>query len=258
MNFHRSPNRSSNPLHRALRALTWALLCMTAITLGGCRACCSKFQNAAGVAHYRRGDHQAAVARFQRALAADPTNPDSYYNLAAAQHRMGKASGKQEDLMQAEQLYNQCLDRDVAGTHRECYRGLAALLVEEGRDDAAERLLEGWTERNPSSAAARVELARLYREMGDDEAERDTLLQAVALDPNDARAHAALGRLHDESGEPAQALANYERSLARNPMQRRLAARVASLRTAAPGAAAPSPPSDARMASRAYRSPRLN
>jgi len=108
---------------------------------------------------YQQGYYQGALQQFQQAMATDPNNPDGFYNLAATYHRLGKLNNRRQDLDQAEGLYNQCLDRDP--NHRDCYRGLAVLLLDEQRSDEAKRLLQGWATRNPMSAAPKVELARI-------------------------------------------------------------------------------------------------
>src|SRR5690606_27632013 len=100
----------------------------------------AKQQNAAGVQLYQQGAYEAAIQRFQQAIASNPKSADGYYNLAATYHRRGLAENRPSDLEQAESFYNQCLDRDA--DHRDCHRGLAVLLVERGRTDDARRLLE--------------------------------------------------------------------------------------------------------------------
>ncbi len=204
-------------------------------------------QNAQGVRLYQQGYYQQALQQFQQATASDPRDPDGYYNLAATYHRMGKTSGNKAELAQAENLYNQCLDRDP--NHRDCYRGLAVLLADQQRTEEARRLLTGWSTRNPTLAAPKVELARLEDELGDKQAAKNYLVEALAIDPYDSRALAALGRIHEESGNTTQALADYERSLSRDRMQPEVTARVASLR-AALGPAAPPPvtPTGSRFA----------
>ena len=104
-------------------------------------------QNAQGVRLYQQGYYQQAIAKFQQASTSQPQDPDSYYNMAATYHRMGKASGNKAELTQAESMYNQCLDRDP--NHRDCYRGLAVLLAEQHRNDEAQRLLQGWASAIP-------------------------------------------------------------------------------------------------------------
>lgn len=188
-------------------------------------------QNAEGVRLYQQGSFPQAIERFQKAIASDPQNADGYYNLAATYHLIGRQTKNEQDLKQAEDLYNQCLDRDTNNNHRECYRGLAVLLNEEGRTDEAFRLLEGWANKKPSAAAPKVELARLSEETGKYKNAEDYLQEALTVDPHDSRAWAALGRLRERSGDPNQALANYQRSLGLNRFQPGVAAKVASLRS---------------------------
>lgn len=200
---------------------------------------CGSFPNShntAGVQLYQQGQMTAAMQQFQQALLAEPQNADAYYNLAATYHRMGSQQNDRQALMQAENLYNQCLDRD--DSHVDCYRGLAVLLVETDRSDRAFALLQGWATRKPQSAQARVELARLYEEFGDTETAKNNLQTALQLDQNNARAWAALGRLREQAGDPAQALANYQRSLQINRQQPAIVERVASLQARMPGATA--------------------
>lgn len=187
-------------------------------------------QNSEGVQLYQQAYYDGALQRFQQALQTDPTNPDSYYNIGATYHRLGKLHHSQAELLQAESFYHQCLDRSQFG-HPDCFRGLAVLLAESGRSAEAYKLLEDWAIRNPGQSGPRIELARLYEEAGERESAKQQLLEAIAVDPVNARALAALGRLREETGDPGQALANYERSLQLNPNQPQLVARVASLRT---------------------------
>lgn len=197
--------------------------------LGGALGCGSVPSAATtdGIKLYQQGQYSAAIPQFQNAVAASPQNPDAYYNLAASYHRLGVQQKDNQLLGQAESLYNQCLDRDE--NHVDCHRGLAVLLVETNRSDRAFNLLRNWSQRNPKSADARVELARLYDEFGDVESAKVQLQQALQLDQNNARAWAALGNLREKSGDSAQALANYQRSLQLNANQPAVAQRAAAL-----------------------------
>lgn len=190
----------------------------------------SKSQNAAGVRFYQQGYYQGAMQRFQQAIYNDPKNGDSYYNMAATLHKTGRGNQSQNELDQAESYYNQCLDHSP--NHRDCYRGLAVLLSEQGRSEEAFRLIEGWSVRSPTMSDPKIELARLHQEYGDREAAKNHLLEALAVDPNNSRALAALGKIHDEVGNAPQALANYQRSLMSNRQQPEVAARVATLQPA--------------------------
>ena len=221
------------------RAACAPLPLMTALALtfaaGGCSQVTSQALNSEGVRLYSAGNYQQAADKFQRAVASNPRSATSYYNLAASLHKSGKLANRPGDLQQAERLYNQCLEYDA--NHAECYRGLAVLLCDTGRQDAAFRLLEGWTARSPQLADPRIELARLLEETNNVEQASGRLVEALTVDPQNSRALTALGRLRELQGDRAQALANYQRSLAINRFQPEIGARVASLQ----GAMQPAP-----------------
>ena len=196
------------------------------LPLTGCQFAASG-QNAQGVRLFEQGQYSGAMQQFQQAIASDPKNPESYYNLAATVHKLGKERNDPKLLEQAESLYNQCLDLD--SNHVDCHRGLAVLLVETDRPDRAFALLKNWAVANPQLADARIELARLYDEFGDPETAKMHLNQAVMIDQHDARAWAALGRLREQSGEYQQALANYQRSVQLNQFQPAVTERIAAI-----------------------------
>jgi tetratricopeptide (TPR) repeat protein len=201
--------------------------------------------NTEGVRMYQQGNYDGAMKRFGQAVANNPKNADSFYNLAATYHQLGKRSGNQAELRQAENFNNQCLDHD--DNHAECYRGLAVLLAETGRRDASFRLLEGWNARRPASPDAKIELARLLDESGEKEQARNNLLSALSVDPNHPRALTALGQMREEAGEHLQALANYERSLSVNRFQPQVATRVAALQGSYGGSTNLAPPGETRV-----------
>jgi len=215
------PNRSK---------LIVASVILSGLTLTGCTNMTTQALNAEGVRLYQNGNYQQASAQFQRAIAANPKSANGYYNLASSLHKNGKLYNRPEDLLQAEQLYNQCLEHDP--DHAECYRGLAVLLSETQRQDASFRLLEGWASRSPSIAEPRIELARLLEETNNLPQASARLVEALAIDPHNSRALTALGRLRELSGDTRQALANYQRSLSINRFQPNLTARIASLQAA--------------------------
>jgi tetratricopeptide (TPR) repeat protein len=221
-----------------------ALLSVLLSAGSGCRMV-SQTQNADGVTMFQQAYYQGALQRFHQSMQTDPSNADAYYNLAATYQRLGKLHNQKSDLDQAESYYHQCLDHDP--NHQDCYRGLAVLLVEEGRTQDAFTLVQNWEQRSPSLAAPKIELARLYDEAGNKAVAKQELIDALAVDPNNARALAALGKLREDAGETAQALANYQRSLAINSYQPQVAQRVAALQTAIGAPAMPTPPGGTRM-----------
>ncbi len=189
--------------------------------------------NTTGVQLYQQGNYLGAVNHFQQALAKQPGNPDCFYNLGATYHQQAKLFSRPDDLKTAEQYYHLCLARNP--NHEACQRGLAVLLVEEGRSDEATAQLRQWAQRQPGNPNPQIELARLCEEHGDVREAENHLVDALAIDPNNPRALVALGQLRESSGQTAQALANYNRALAIDPRQPTVAAHVASLSTSQAG-----------------------
>src|SRR3954452_12448904 len=109
-------------------SLLAAIAALPFVALSGC-GWAAHNQNVEGVGLYQQNYYPAAIAKFQQAIQSDPANADSYYNLAATLHREGKVQNRPADLAQAESYYHQCLDRDP--NHKDCYRGLAVMLVEQ-------------------------------------------------------------------------------------------------------------------------------
>jgi tetratricopeptide (TPR) repeat protein len=224
-----------------------SILGLAAVWLGavaGCSSFNAQGLNADGVRMFDRAQYSEAVRRFEKAAENDPSNADSYYNLASVYHKLGRSNNQPAQIAQAENHYNLCLARDP--NHTECYRGLVVLLVEQGRREEAFRMLQSWADRSPSLADPKIELARLCQELGDMQAAAKHLADAVFLDPNNARAFAALGRLREQSGNQLQALQNYQQSLAADYSQPQVAARAASLQAAlgaGPSSPGPTPSS---------------
>ncbi|HEY2882137.1 MAG TPA: tetratricopeptide repeat protein [Pirellulales bacterium] len=220
---------------RSTRITRLAIVLCASLVLGVSGGCgmMSGQQNSEGVKLFQQGSYDAAAQRFRQAMQSEPNNPDSYYNLAAYYHRQGQLEQKPVDLAQAESYYRQCLDRNP--NHVECRRGLAVLMVEQGRSQEAFAMLEDWGTQNPTLAAPKIEEARLFEEFGDKDAAKEHLTAALAVSPNDPRALAALGKLREDTGDVNQALANYQRSLMVNHFQPELAQRVAALQSVGAG-----------------------
>ncbi len=227
----------TNP-RRACRCavLAWCGALAIVVADSGCQMV-SHSQNSEGVRMFQQAYYQGALQRFQQAIQSDSANPDGYYNLARTYHQLGKLHNQTADVQQAESYYHQCLDRDP--NNQDCHRGLAVLLVEQNRSGDAFKLMENWAMRNPSLAAPKIELARLYEESGNRDAAKHQLIEAVGVDPTNSRALAALGKLREDAGETVQALANYQRALQIDPNQPQLASRVGALSTPVPPLTAP-------------------
>ena len=221
------------PIRQRLAGIALALL---ACLLGGC-GLAARQQNVSGVRYFQQGEYPVALRQFQQAAQIDPNSADAKYNLAATTHRLALQNRDMNLMVQAEGLYNECLDRNP--NHVACHRGLAVLLTETGRVPQAFTLLRNWTVQSPTLADARIELGRLYEEYGDVTTAEAQLQQALQLDVNSARANAALGELRVKKGDYQQALINYQRAYALNKSQPGIAERIATLQRQSGAAGAP-------------------
>lgn len=224
------------PLAKACRLTSACRLVLAVMLLAclglasGCGSVASQGLNAQGVRLFQQNRYQEAMVCFQQAIDNDPLAADGYYNMAAAYHRLGTVNRNPADLQRARNNYDLALSKDP--NHREAYRGLAVLLVEQDRSEEAFRLLEGWAAQAPALAEPKIELARLLEEFGDPEGAKQRLVDALAANDKHPRALAALGRLREQSGDRQQALLAYQRSLTADTSQPEVAARVASLQSA--------------------------
>jgi Tfp pilus assembly protein PilF len=215
---HKSTNHSFDA-----RVISFALfVALFAVSVG-----CSTTKNNSGVALFQQGRYAEALQFFEQAKQTEPSNPDTYYNLASTYHRLGNTAKDKKMLENAEAIYNQCLD--LSPNHVDCHRGLAVLLVDTGRSDRAFALLKNWAVRTPAQSDPRVELARLHQEFNQNKVAEQYLDEALAMDPNNAKAWAARGKMRETSGELMQAVQNYQQSLALNSLQPDLYQRIGAI-----------------------------
>ncbi len=204
-----------------------ALVTLILVSLAtGCHMAARR-NNSSGVRDYQSGQYDKAIEDFQKAVARDPKNADGYYNLAATYYLLAKHRNDPQMMTQAEGLYHQCLD--VNPNHTNCYRGLAALLVDTNRPESAFTLLKRWNTQHPTAADPQIELARLYQEFGDLDNATRYLTDALHAHPSDARAWAGLGSIREQQGQLAQAMSDYRQAYNLNRNQPALAGRIATL-----------------------------
>jgi tetratricopeptide (TPR) repeat protein len=227
--FHRTAiRREKNAKGVRIRTILAAFCLSGMLSLAaGCGGITAASKNTEGLQLYQQARYTDALREFQEASYADPSNADALYNMAATYHRIGKQYNSPADLRMAEDYYNRCLDKNES--HTPCYRGLAVLLAEEGRQPEAFHLLQNWAMKQPNSADARVEIARLSEEVGDKNAAKEYLIEALAKQSDNPRALTALAKLQEDSGNYQQALVNYQRSLQADSRQTQVATRITAL-----------------------------
>ena len=210
--------------------------------------CASQNYNTEGVRYYGQAKYDAAITAFQSSLQANPSDPNTLYNIAATYHqsarsslRSGHTAAAQQQYERADQYYQLCLAK--APNYTNAYRGLSSLYMDRQQGESAYQLLRNWYNANPTATEPKLEFARFYQEFAQicmvqgrtDDAQRyrdatTTLLQQVlATEPTNYRALRALGYLKEQSGDIAGAVSEYQRSLQANPQQQDLANRVVAL-----------------------------
>jgi len=193
---------------------------------GGCNLATNN-HNIQGRRLYEQGQYQQAINCFQRSLAANPQNPDAYYNMGAVYYHLGKQQKNAQWVAHAQQLYSQAISLNP--NHLPAYRGLAVSMAESGRVEEAFAMLQNWQQSVPYSEEPKIELARLAKETGDTARSTQYLLDALAINPQNPRALKAMGRLREEAGEYQLALQNYMRSYQVNNLQTDVAERIGAL-----------------------------
>ena len=221
------------------------------ITCAGCNLA-SSGNCIQGKRWFEVGNFNQALASFQKAVQADPQNPDPYYNMGAIYHRLAATQPGQaiaggstatspslgnQYLASAENYYRQAIALD--DQHVEAHRALAVLLIQSNRQAHGFELIRTWQARHPESADPLIELARLHEEYGDQSRAVQFLADAISIDGNNPRAHKALGTIREKQGQYHLALDNYIRSYQANNMQPDLPTRIANLQSRLQLAAVP-------------------
>lgn len=239
-------------MNRAVHcALPWILPAL--LLASGCNIAATG-HNVQGKRLYEQGQFAQAISTFQKAVNANPRNPDAYYNMASTYYYLGKQQNNATWTQQAEQLYRRALVIDP--NHTDAHRGLAAVLVESGRSGEAFQMLQAWQARAPFSAEPLIELARLQSEFGNRSNAMQTLANALNVDSNNPRALKAMGLMREQSGEYQLALDNYIRSYQANNLQPDVAEKIARLQGSARPQVVPFQPGQNRLGSAQQYVPR--
>jgi tetratricopeptide (TPR) repeat protein len=176
------------------------------------------------------GDREAALARFRKVVAIDPT----YVPVLASLGRIYYRSGRWADLLE---MYERELQVTPRGPGAVTLLLKMGELCEErlGRDEDALGFYRRAVEIDPTGAPALGALARKLQERGSWEElarVREIELAAIADAPHRALACYRLGEIHEERlGRPEQALAFYEQALRAAPDYRPAVDALVRLRT---------------------------
>ena len=156
----------------------------------------------------RAGRTDAALAAYERLLAAHPDLPDSWYNLALLQRKAGRFEA-------ALASYQQALDRGVSDPE-EVHLNRAVILSDDLRREAgAEAELTAALKRNPRYVPALLNLGNLHEDRGRRAEALAAYDRVLALNPDDATALARSAGLRPATGPDDPMIVRLQRALAR-------------------------------------------
>jgi len=156
----------------------------------------------------RRGNHEAAVGYFKRALALKADDEEAVINLAHAYRKLGR----DEDALVGFRRFLE-LDPKNAQVHYE----IAQILIDRNKNDEAAAALRQALQVEPKMAAARNALAVIaINENRLDEAEQE-IRQALELKPDVRLAHYNRALIAEKRGDAARAEAEYQKELELHP-----------------------------------------
>lgn len=138
-----------------------------------------------GALAYQRNDYETATTEFTAALAADPNDPDTHYQLGATYLILSIPEDSffpdQEKLTQAQTEFETALTLQPGKP--EALVGLGNVYLLQNRIDDAITLLKQAADENPQMLEALFGLGRAYAIAGDNAAARETLEAFLALNP---------------------------------------------------------------------------
>jgi tetratricopeptide (TPR) repeat protein len=134
--------------------------------------------------YFQAGEYQRAVDVYREALAQDPGNARTYYDLALALDHLGKTAEERDALQKAITL-----DSTIARAHNQ----LGLISLQAGQEAEAEKELKAAIALDPGYAEAQNNLGVLYGQQGKNKAAEELFRQATENNPQYAQAFINLG-----------------------------------------------------------------
>jgi tetratricopeptide (TPR) repeat protein len=162
----------------------------------------------ASIALARDGKIDAAITSYEAILATAPGVPLVHYNLGAAYKKKG-------DLAKAEASMRKAVELDPGFV--DGWVGLATLLAESGKQDAAIEAIQQGAAANPQSGRLQYALGVLAEAKGDAAMARQAFLKAEELDPQNVETQYHLATVALNMNDKAEAIARLEKFVATAP-----------------------------------------
>ncbi|MBS0376935.1 MAG: tetratricopeptide repeat protein [Proteobacteria bacterium] len=161
-----------------------------------------------GAALRRRGEWEAALARFRQALILNPRSVDALFEAGDAQRALGRPA-------EAVALYQAALQIDPRRV--EGYNNTGNALLELGRTQDAVRCYRKALELAPDAPFVLCNLADALRRSGAAAEALEAARRAVSRAPGLAAAHNVLGVILGDGGDSAEAVTQFREALHLDP-----------------------------------------
>ena len=132
-------------------------------------------ENSLGEIAMKREQYHKALRHFQRVAEIDPTNAESWYNIAEAHNLLDNVEEAQVNYTRAIAIEPEIIDY---------YTAFSRMHMEHGQTTIALEILEKGLRANPNSAQLRAFLALAVSESGDYHKAEELLDEAARLDPD--------------------------------------------------------------------------
>jgi tetratricopeptide (TPR) repeat protein len=162
----------------------------------------------AAIALARDGKVDAAIASYEAILATAPGVPLVHFNLGAAYKKKGDVAKAEASMRRAVELDTGFIDG---------YVGLATLLAESGKPDAAIEVVQQGAAANAQSGRLQYALGVLAEGKGDAATARQAFLKAEELDPQNVEIQYQLATVALNMNDKAEAIARLEKFVAAAP-----------------------------------------
>ena len=161
-----------------------------------------------GVEFFQRGYLDQAAESFKQVIAADPRNPEAYYNLGTLYLRRNSLNDARLNLEQALKLKPE---------YPEAWNNLGMMAAQAGNADEAIQNFEKSLAIRPQYATALVNLGNVLRRQKRFDQAEQLLTQALKLEPADPEINYSLGMLYAQQNKIALGEQYLQRAVAARP-----------------------------------------
>ena len=168
----------------------------------------SLLHNISGAIYSGLGQLDAAITAYNEAIANNPYQPDTHYNVGISLKKQGKLDA-------AIDAYNQALA--LKPDYADAYNNMGIALKEKGKLVEAIRAYKKALAIKPDYAAAFNNMGNAFKEQGKLEKALVAYNKALTLKPDYAEAHHSSGAIFQSQGKLEKAIVAYNKALALRP-----------------------------------------